>query len=122
MKSYLLIALAALALVATAAPQRKTPQRPQRVSYAQLAPIFRKSCVGCHHGAKAAHGLDLSSYAALVKGDKEGKVIVGRNPAASRLSKAIHRHGAAPMPPAQPLPPREIALIDGWIHSGSNPK
>jgi hypothetical protein len=99
----------------------KSPEKPKpsaKVAYATIAPIL-KGCVGCHMGAHPKHGLDLTSYANLIKGDKEGKVVVPGKPAASRLSKAVHRSGAAAMPPMGPLPAASVAKIDAWIKAGA---
>jgi mono/diheme cytochrome c family protein len=86
-----------------------------------VAPMVVKNCVGCHRGAHPKHGLDLTSYAMVIKGDKEGKVVIAGKPADSRLSKAIHRKGATPMPPPKPLAPGDVAKIDAWIKAGAKP-
>jgi len=88
------------------------------VGYSTIAPII-KGCVGCHSGPRPKHGLDLTSYKNLMKGDKEGKVVIAGKPASSRLSKAVHRSGAAAMPPGAPLPPASVAKIDAWIKGGA---
>lgn len=119
------LVLGVLAAVSVAVPlalasQRRPGPKPMRpVAFAIVAPIFKK-CSLCHQGAKPKHGLDLTSYANLMKGDKQGKVVVPGNPATSRLSKSIHRSGAAPMPPMGPLPAADIAKIDSWIKSGAH--
>lgn len=96
----------------------KPGPKPVKPTYASVAPIF-KACVGCHMGAKPQHGLDLTTYAKIMKGDKEGKVVVAGKPDKSRLSKAVHRKGAAAMPPAGPLKPADVAKIDAWIKAGA---
>lgn len=98
----------------------KTKAKPNaKVSYASVAPIFKANCLMCHNGPRGKHGLDLTSYATLMKGDKEGKVVIAGKPASSRLSKAIHRKGAAAMPPMGPLPAGDVAKIDAWIKAGA---
>lgn len=101
-------------------PPKPKPKAP-KVPFSAVAPIL-KQCVGCHSGARPKHGLDLTSYANLMKGDKEGKVVVPGKPADSRLSKAVHRKGAAPMPPVGPLAPAQVAKIDAWISAGAKEK
>src|SRR5690348_14668953 len=73
---------------------------PHRMPYKLIEPILKKNCVMCHMGAHPKHDLNLTSYASIMKGDKEGKVVVPGKVASSRLSKAVHRKGgASPMPP-----------------------
>jgi hypothetical protein len=113
------VAIASVSIAVGLSPQRKVAPKPaKKVSFATIAPIM-KSCSMCHQGAKPKHGLDLTSYANLMKGDKEGKVVVAGNPAQSRLSKAVHRKGAALMPPMAPLPVADVAKIDAWIKAGA---
>ncbi|HVT14279.1 MAG TPA: c-type cytochrome domain-containing protein [Fimbriimonadaceae bacterium] len=102
-------------------PLKPKPKPVKKVPFSTVAPIF-KQCVGCHMGAHPKHGLDLTSYASLMKGDKEGKVVVPGKPASSRLSKAVHRKGAAAMPPMGPLSAGDVAKIDAWIAAGAKEK
>ena len=104
--------------------QKKPAPKPKpvpkvKVSYSAVQPIIAKNCVMCHTGPKPKHGLNLSSYDNVMKGDKEGKVIVAGKPGDSRLSKAIHRNGAAAMPPMGPLPAADVKKIDAWISAGA---
>ncbi len=110
-----MFAVASAAIALGPKPSARAP----KPTYASIAGIIKNNCVGCHQGQTPKHGLNLSSYAMLMKGDKEGKVVVAGNPAASRLSKSVHRKGAAPMPPMGPLPPADVAKIDAWIKAGA---
>ena len=111
------IACFSFALAFGPQPQRKPP----KANYASVAPIF-KGCAMCHGGKHPQHGLDLSSYAKVMKGDGEGKVVIPGKPASSRLSKAVHRKGAAAMPPGRALPAADVAKIDAWIKEGAKEK
>lgn len=116
------LALSSLAVLSLAVALGPAPQRARAakvVKFASIKPILDKHCVMCHSGSGAQHGLDLTSYARVMKGDHEGKVIVAKNPAKSRLSRAIHRKGATPMPPMGALPAADVAKIDGWIKAGA---
>lgn len=122
-----LVALGVFAIASTTigfalSPVQGKAPKPS-VGYASVQPIL-KNCVACHSGAHPKHGLDLSSYASVVKGDKEGKVVVPGKPADSRLSKAVHHStGAAPMPPGPTkLPAGDVAKIDAWIKAGAKAK
>ena len=94
-------------------------------AYAGVAPIFKQNCVGCHSGPHPKNGLDLSTYASMMKGDKDGKAIVPGKPDVSRLSLAIHHKLKKPsdsMPPGRTLSAGDIAKIDAWIRSGAKEK
>ena len=119
------IGLACVSLAVALPPHPRIRPRPHpapRISYASIKLVLDKNCVVCHSGAHPKHSLDLSSYASLMKGDREGKVVIAGNPANSRLSKALHRHGAAPMPPSKALPAADTARVDVWIKSGAKAK
>jgi len=51
-------------------------------------PIFKGRCVGCHSSGQEGlekSGLDLSSYAGVMKGTKHGPMVVPRDPDSSNL-------------------------------------
>ncbi len=114
----LLVAVAAMS--ALAVPQRKPT--PVTVSYAKtVKPILDRNCIGCHSGSTPAHHLDLTSYAKVMKGDHEGKVVVPKKVATSRLAIFIHRKDNRKMPPSQSLSAAEQKAIDAWINAGAKP-
>ncbi len=80
-----------------------------------------KACAGCHTGAGAPEGLDLSSYAAAMKGGKEGKVIVAGNPAKSILYTVLKGKPKL-MPPKHALDAKTIAAVEAWIKQGAREK
>lgn len=90
------------------------------VSYTrEIQPILRANCVGCHKPGKSKGGLDLTSHAALMKGGKDGAVIVTEDAAASPLMESIS--GAEPEMPkeGEPLSEQEVALLKNWISQGA---
>jgi len=95
--------------------------KPKPTVYADVAPIFAANCVVCHRGSRPAHGLDLTSYAKIMKGDGEGRVVVPRNPGKSRLATVLHGKPQA-MPPGRDLKKSEIAKIEAWIRAGAKAK
>lgn len=106
-----------LLVISVAVPVgRKDPKA--AVTYATVKPIFQRNCVSCHSGPKPAHGLDLSTYAKIMKGDKEGKVVIRGKPKMSRMIKAIKGKGAKAMPPGKPLQPRAARTLEDWVHEG----
>jgi uncharacterized membrane protein len=90
-----------------------------KVGFSTVEPIIKKNCVMCHMGAKPKHALNLTTYENVMKGDKEGKVVIAGKPGDSRISKAVHRKGAAAMPPMGPLLKGDVAKIDAWIAAGA---
>ncbi len=84
-----------------------------------VMPIVRIQCVNCHKPGKAKGGLDLASYASLLKGGESGAVIKLGDPDGSRLFETIC--GDEPEMPkeSEPLLPNEVALIGRWIREGA---
>lgn len=83
-------ALAATGLVSyDVQGQAAKPQRPAKTSFKEdVMPIFKGRCVECHtQGGKGfeASGLDLTSYAGLMKGTKFGPMIIPGDANASSL-------------------------------------
>ncbi|ABV89004.1 c-type cytochrome domain-containing protein [Shewanella pealeana] len=100
----------------------------------QVQPIFQASCIECHSGSgegSARSGLVLDSYASLMRGTKNGPVIVAGSPASSTLYLAIDHQldTSIQMPPhhddhlsqgeSKPLTQEEISLIKEWIEEGA---
>jgi mono/diheme cytochrome c family protein len=85
-----------------------------------VASILKRHCLQCHGESKQKAGLDLSSYASVLKGSTGGAVIVAGRSSASRIIQAITAEDPAErMPPENdPLPREQIATIRSWIDSG----
>lgn len=77
---------------------------------AAVKPIIDANCVGCHNGAAAPLGINLTTYAGLKTVALDG-----------RLSGAInHQPGFTPMPMNAPkLSDCKISQITKWIQAGS---
>jgi WD40 repeat protein len=84
-----------------------------------IAPIFRANCSACHKPGKTKGGLDLTTYEAMMKGDKNGPVVVPHDLAASSLADDIS--GAEPAMPkeGETLTEAETALVKAWILQGA---
>ncbi len=87
----------------------------------KVRPIFQANCFRCHAGMNRRGGLSMSTRAGMMKGGKDGPVIVSGDPASSRLVKGIRRE-----PPVKPMPPKgsklsdaDIATIERWIRAGA---
>ncbi len=86
-----------------------------------IAPLLHKYCVACHEGAEAEKGLALDSFAATMKGNKSGAVVVASKSDASKLLLVLDGRGKPAMPPKNnPAPSQqEIATIKAWIDAGA---
>ena len=86
-----------------------------------IAPIFRKYCVGCHNAKDKEGKLDLQTFAGLMKGGENGKILVPKNLAKSRLVGMLEGTRKPVMPPEGNKRPskNEIALLKAWIKAGA---
>ena len=81
------------------------------VSFAMdIQPVLQNNCVGCHRGASANGGVDLSNYAGVRTAANSG-----------RLYGAVARlEGFVPMPQGgDPLPACNVAQIGAWVDAGA---
>src|SRR3954468_9030909 len=111
---FVFVFLLAPALAVNAADLQKP------VSYYQdLTPILKRSCTGCHHPAKLKGELDLTTYAAFLKGGKHGAGFKASQPTNSMVIEEIS--GDEPSMPKEgdPLTRTEVALFTRWIVEGA---
>lgn len=79
---------------------------------ANIAPLFADKCIACH-GAAASAGLNLSTYADVMKGSDNGPVIQAGDSAGSKLVRVQSgAHFAT-------FSPEELALVVEWIDIGA---
>lgn len=111
-KLALIVAIALLTEAATAAAPDYTKD---------VAPIFKHFCVGCHNAKDAEAKLAMHTYAALMKGSENGKVITPGNLKKSKLVGMIERKTEPFMPPEGNEMPtaQQVALVKAWIKSGA---
>ena len=85
-----------------------------------IKPLFRNHCLKCHNTDDSEADLDLSSFAAVMKGGSSGQVVKAGRPESSQLYRAIaHLDGSEAMPPESPkLPDEKLALVRNWIRGG----
>ena len=126
-------ALATALLFTAAAPAQDAKLPPAStktgVTYAtDIKPIFDVSCVKCHSGDRPKAHLHMDTLDGVLKGTKQGKVVMPGDSADSFLIKSVaHLVGDhdAWMPPLQnragikPLTPEQIGLIRAWIDQGA---
>jgi uncharacterized membrane protein len=93
--------------------------------YADLVqPIFQGKCYSCHGKTKQKGKLRLDDSVAILKGGKDGVVLVSGKSGESELAKRItlpreEEHHMAPKEKTQ-LTEQEIALIKWWIDNGTS--
>jgi mono/diheme cytochrome c family protein len=90
------------------------------VSYfKEIVPIFQKSCTGCHYPGKTKGDLDITTYAALVKGGKHGTAFKAGLPKDSRLVQDVTGDDPEMPKEGDPLNKAEVALIARWVEQGA---
>jgi len=104
-----------------------TSQSIESVSYTgNVVPVLQTHCLKCHNqegeGYKSS-GLNMETYASLMKGTKYGPVIVPGNSVSSTLVRVINGKAdpAITMPHGgmQMLEEKEINAIANWIDQGA---
>lgn len=103
-----------------------TARAEETVSYTlDVAPILAAHCGACHTAGGQgylASGLDLSSYAGLMKGTKHGAIVIPGDPVRSNLLVLIEgkANPQIRMPHNQrPLLKYQILTIRDWIKQGA---
>jgi WD40 repeat protein len=87
---------------------------------ADIAPILQKNCLACHSSAAKMGGFVMESYDLLMKGGKDGAVIVPGKGEQSRLIQMLEGKVQPRMPfGTDPLPASDIATLKAWIDTGA---
>jgi uncharacterized membrane protein len=92
---------------------------------ARIQPIFSSHCMNCHGADKHKGNLRLDSYGNLMRGGKDGPVILTGNAQASDLFRRITLPASHDdfMPKGkQPLSTDEVKTIELWIGAGASDK
>ena len=87
-----------------------------------MSAILGAKCVQCHGqmGPPKA-GIDLRTYAAIMKGGRKGPVVVAGDTAGSPLVQALRGQGGKTQMPFRQaaLPDDQIQKIEDWIKAGA---
>ena len=90
-----------------------------------IHPILDANCVSCHGASKTQGGLRLDSYQLLMKGGKDGPVILPHHAENSlllqRVTQPVNSPHFMPAEGRPPLKPNEISWISAWIQQGASP-
>ncbi len=118
----------ALGLVSTISPLRAAsvdltklppPSKQEGVTYTKdIRPLFEASCVRCHGPERPKAALRLDSLVGVLKGSKEGKVIVPGQSTKSQLVIAVARLDEESAMPPKPKEGRRGSK--GGEHPGQN--
>jgi mono/diheme cytochrome c family protein len=85
----------------------------------KVRPILIKNCYGCHAGS-ARGGLELTSRDKMLKGGKDGVVVVPGHLESSLLVTAIrYTDDRLMMPPGGPMKKEDVAIIEQWLRDGA---
>ena len=114
----ILLPLLLLSAPAPAADPPKVASAKEQYFENKVRPILAKNCYGCHTSLKSG-GLRLDSQGDMMKGGKDGAVVVPGHPEGSLLIKAIHYHEQLKMPPQAPLASSDVAVIEQWVAEGA---
>ena len=90
--------------------------------FAEVSAFLGAKCVRCHGAmGKPKAGIDLQTYAAVMKGGSEGPIVIAGNPGDSALIQALRgQSGKKKMPfSGTPLPEDDIKKVEDWIKAGA---
>lgn len=101
------------------------PDVQEAVVYTDIVqPIFKSKCYSCHGPNKQKGRLRMDQPEWLMKGGKNGEVILARNAAESELIKRLllPREDDDHMPPKEKpqLTDQQVALLHWWIAGGAD--
>ncbi|NLI32215.1 MAG: hypothetical protein GX422_05445 [Deltaproteobacteria bacterium] len=91
-------------------------------TFADASAIFSKyHCTLCHGSAKASDGLALHTYESLMRGSRNGPVIIRKEPAKSILIRQIKGEKEPRMPINGPpwVTDGEVQILEKWIAVGA---
>jgi hypothetical protein len=104
----------------TSAVQEPAPAESEAasVSFANdIVPILEAKCIKCHGVESKKEGLDLRTYDDILKGSRNGPVIVPGN-ANESLFVTLIIEGEMPNR-GEPVTPEELRLIMDWVNQGA---
>jgi cytochrome c len=113
------LATVMLIVLAASAPVRADDKK---ISFEKdVMPIFKASCISCHKADKKKGKLDMSTYADLMKGGKQGNPVKPGDPAKSLLIEMVS--GKEPEMPEKgdKLSEAQVQVISDWIKQGAKP-
>jgi uncharacterized membrane protein len=106
------------------AKRKAIPNVQEAMVYQEVVqPLLQSKCYSCHNANKKKGGLRMDKPDLLMKGGKNGEIIIAGNAAESEMIKRLllPREDDDHMPPKEKPQPteQEIALLHWWISSGA---
>jgi hypothetical protein len=87
--------------------------------YHDVRPILVSDCNACHKPEKNKGELDMTAFAALMKGGKHGPAIVAGDPGKSKLVEMVSGDDPDMPKDGDPLKQEQVAVITRWIQEGA---
>ena len=123
----MLLTAAGLLLCSAPSPQVRADADPASPAFfsERVQPILQKSCFSCHGGMNHRGGFNMQTRAGMLKGGKDGVVLIPGDPAKSLLVQLMRHEGPADDPMPMPPPPRpkvsdaDIAVVEQWVKAGA---
>jgi uncharacterized membrane protein len=88
-----------------------------------VGPMFEQRCSSCHNADKRQAELDLTSYAAIMRGGETGAVIAAGRPqfseVLSRVTLPSDDEAFMPAEGKTPLTDAQVRIIEWWIAAGA---
>jgi hypothetical protein len=87
-----------------------------------IKPFMETYCVECHRPGRVKGKVDLSTYEAMFKGGKKGRIpIVPGKPDQSSVQRTMEGHRPIMPPRKEKLQPskKDIATVRAWIAAGA---
>jgi len=116
----------AIAVVSVLALGCSGPAPPPVSFHSHIAPILNQHCVSCHVEGKPgteASGLQLDSYAHLMKGTRFGAVVVPGDPLSSVINTLVEGRAdpsiKMPHTSSDQLTAWEITQLHNWVQQGA---
>ena len=116
---------AGLASAGTDEPLKPIPNIQEAVLYtAVVQPVLERKCYSCHGSSKQKGKLRLDKEPYVLKGGKDGKILVSGKPDESELVKRL----LLPLSDDDHMPPKEkpqltsneVAILSWWISTGNS--
>lgn len=122
---FLAISVVMFALISRSSRGVRAQDNPATVEFykTKVQPVFQSNCYRCHGGMNRRGGLSIQNKAGMMKGGKNGAVLVPGHPEQSLLVKLIRHEGPAnnpmAMPPKGKLSDADIVRVEQWIRAGA---
>jgi cytochrome c len=117
-------ALLSIALKTTIPVEAGEDKAKEEFYTTRVKPILEKNCGRCHGGPNHRGGLNMDTHESLLKGGRDGVVVVPGDPAKSTLVTLIRHEGPKNEPKNMPpkgdkLSDADIKIVEDWIKAGA---